>query len=157
MKGMRSPLIGVAVLIAGCTLSGPPGPELTSRATPTVRVANPASVVDCGLSDLRPPAGYDASARQCLWTAYSAGMPAHWVATKYTTEGAPIPETISFDGAVVLVTRDLSLDGFSSAQDRRLWTWRCGTMIKLPWVSDPDRFSFGLSNCLGESADAGFP
>ena len=112
---------------------------------------------DCGVSDPRPPATYPASGMECVWKAYAARLPVRWAVTPYTTEGAPIPSTIAFDGATVLVTRDLSLDGFTNIADRRLQSWRCRAMTQRPWVTDPQRYSFELSDCTGESAEAHFP
>ncbi len=66
--------------------------------------------------------------------------------TQYTTEGARVPSTIAFDGVTVLVTRDLSLDGFSAQAARRLWTWQCRVMTQRPWVTDAQRYSFDLSD-----------
>jgi len=117
----------------------------------------PPAVVDCGVSDPRPPSTYPASGMECVWKAYAARTPVRWAVTQYTTEGAPVPSTIVFDGAAVLVTRDLSLDGFSGTADRRLWSWRCRTMTQRPWVTDPQRYSFDLSDCTGDSAPAHFP
>ena len=116
-----------------------------------------AAVVDCGVSDPQPPSIYPASGMECVWKAYAARTPVRWAVTQHTTEGAPVPSTIVFDGATVLVTRDLSLDGFSGTPDRRLWSWRCRTMTQRPWVTDPQRYSFDLSDCTGDSVPAHFP
>jgi hypothetical protein len=147
---------GLAAFIVGCAQSGPPTPTASAQSSPTVR-ATVAAVVDCGVSDLGPGITYDLTGRQCVWNAYSAGTPTRWIVTKYTTEGAPTPESLNFDGGVLLMTRDMSADGFSSPADRRLWSWRCTTMIKRPFVTDPQRYSFELSGCTGEIAQAVFP
>ena len=146
---------GLAPFIAGCAQSGPPTPT-TLEQYRTVR-ATVAAVVDCGVSDPRPPSTYPASGMECVWKAYAARTPVRWAVTQYTTEGAPVRSTIVFDGATVLVTRDLSLDGYSATADRRLWSWRCRTMTQRPWVTDPQRYSFDLSDCTGDSSPAHFP
>ncbi len=147
--------VGFAGLMIGCTL--PPDLTASNPPSPTVRLAPVAAVVDCGVSDLRPPATYDAVGVQCVWNAYSAGTPTRWVVTSYTQEGAPIRGTISFEGGVVLMTRDLSADSFSNQLDRRIWTWRCGAMAQRPFVTDPRRFSLELGKCTGDGAAAVFP
>jgi hypothetical protein len=115
------------------------------------------ALVDCGVSDLGPSMAYNASDRACVWNAYSAGTPTRWIVTAYTQEGAPVRETLRYEGDVVLMTRDLSADGFSSPADRRLWSWRCSAMTKRPFVTDPQRYSFELTGCTGEVAQAVFP
>ena len=153
---MRLLLItGLAALVASCAQSGPPVPTASDRPNPTARAT--VAVVDCGVSDLGPSMAYNASERQCVWTAYSAGTPTRWIVTAYTTEGAPVRETLSFDGGVLLMTRELSADGFSSPADRRLWSWRCGAMTQRPFVTDRLRYSFELTDCTGEVAQAVFP
>lgn len=149
--------VGWVMLAAGCTLSGPPVPSASVVPTASAHLGTLAAVVDCGVSDPRPPSIYPASGMECVWKAYAARMPVRWAVTQYTEEGAPVPSTIVFDGAAVLVTRDLSLDGFSGTADRRLWSWRCRTMTQRPWVTDPQRYSFDLGDCTGDSAPAHFP
>ena len=148
---------GLAMLVAGCTLSGPPTPTASVGPTASPRIGTVAAVVDCGVSDARPPAIYPASGMECVWKAYVARTPVRWAVTQYTTEGAPVPSTIAFDGAIVLVTRDRSLDGFSGTADRRLWSWRCRTMTQRPWATDAQRYVFELSDCTGDFAPAYFP
>ena len=80
-----------------------------------------------------------------------------WVVTMYTKEGAPVREALTFDGGVLLATRDLSADGFSSPADRRLWSWRCTAMTKRPFVTDPRYYSFELTGCSGDGPQVGFP
>jgi hypothetical protein len=94
---------------------------------------------------------------ECVWKAYAGRTPVRWAVTQYTTEGAAVPSTIAFDGAFLVVTRDLSLDGFSSAASRRLWTWRCSAMTQRAWATDAKRYSFDLSDCTGDAAPAHFP
>jgi len=100
---------------------------------------------------------YNSTDRQCVWNAYSAGTPTRWIVTEYTQEGAPIRATLNFAGGVVLVTRDMSADTFSSPANRRVWSWRCSSMAKRPWASDPQRYSFDLTSCTGDSGQAIFP
>jgi hypothetical protein len=148
---------GLAALMGGCALSGPPAPTASQRPpSPTVR-ATAAAVVDCGVSDLGPGITYDLTGRECVWNAYSAGTPTRWIVTKYTTEGAPIRESFAFESGVVLMTRDMSADAFSGPADRRLWSWRCSAMVKRPFVTDPQHYSFELTNCTGDFEPAYFP
>lgn len=94
---------------------------------------------------------------ECVWKAYASRVPVRWAVTQYTTEGARVPSTIAFDGLTVLVTRDLSLDGFSGQAARRLWAWQCRVMTQRPWVTDAQRYSFDLSSCTGDGTEAHFP
>lgn len=148
---------GLAVLVAGCTLSGPPQPTPSAGPSATPRLGTAAAMIDCFVIDPGPPATYPASGMECVWKAYAARTPVRWAVTQHTIEGDPVPSTIAFDGAVVMVTRDLSLDRFSGTADRRLWSWRCRTMTQRPWVTDAQRYSFDLSDCTGDSAPAHFP
>lgn len=156
-------VLGIALSLAllSCAPSGP-APSAVERSGPTsvdatASTATPVSAVDCGLSDLRPPADHDAAALDCFWKAYSAGHPVRWSVVKYTQEGAPIPSTLTFGGGVLIVTRDLSKDEFSSPADRRVWAWRCAALRQRPWVTDPQRYSFELSNCTGDGPRTAFP
>jgi hypothetical protein len=146
----------LAAFIAGCAQSGPPTPTASAQPSPTVR-ATVAALVDCGVTDLGPSIAYAATERECVWNAYAAGIPTRWIVTEYTTEGAPTRESLSFEGGVLLMTRDMSADGFSSPADRRLWSWRCGAMTKRAFVTDPQRYAFELTGCTGELAQAIFP
>lgn len=148
---------GLAMLVAGCTLTSPPQPTAPIGPTASLRLGTPAAVVDCGVSHPRPSSTYPASGMECVWKAYAARTPVRWAVTQYTIEGAPVPSTIVFDGATVLLTRDLSLDEFSGTADRRLWSWRCRTVTQRPWVTDGQRFSFELGDCTGDGASANFP
>jgi hypothetical protein len=142
--------VGLTALLAACAQSGPPAPS--AQPSPTA-----AAVVDCGVSNSGPGITYDAVGRQCVWSAYASGSPTRWVITSYTTEGAPIRTTLTFESGVLLMTRDMTADGFSSPADRRLWSWRCSTMTKRPFVTDPQHYSFELAGCTGEVARAVFP
>lgn len=158
---MRGLAVVLAVLLASCSSSGPaPSATEPSRSTPvTVPAATalPASAADCGVSDLRPSAEYDAAGLECFWKAYSAGQPVRWSVVRYTTEGAPTPATMTFTSGVLVVTRDMSKDGFSSQADRRVWTWRCAALQQRTWVTNPQRYSFELRNCTGDGPTAIFP
>jgi hypothetical protein len=118
----------------------------------------PFSGIDCGNSTEGSGTDYDAEARECVWKAYSNGAAVRWSVRSYTTEGDPIPQTLRFDSALdVVTTRDMTADKFSSSADRRIRTWRCATMTKMAWVTDPSRYSFKLSNCTGDGATTLFP
>jgi len=116
------------------------------------------SGIDCGTTIEGLNAGYDGRARDCVWSAYSSGAAVQWHLTSTTIEGAPIPQTLRFDSVLgVVVTRDVRADTFSAPADRRMWTWRCGKMSKMPSVSDPSRYSFELSSCTGDGPTTTFP
>jgi len=111
--------------------------------------------VDCGTSTL---ADYDAKAVDCVWSAYSSGTSVRWNIKGQTIEGDPIPETLRFDSVLgVVITRDMTADKFSAPAARRMWTWRCGKMAKMPTATDKSRYSFELSNCTGDGPTATFP
>ncbi len=147
---------GLVALIAGCAQSGPPAPTASAQPSPTVR-PTVAALVDCGVSDLGPSMAYAATERECVWNAYAAGIPTRWIVTEYTQEGAPVRATLNFEGGVLLMTRDMTADSFSSPADRRLWSWRCSAMTKRAFVTDPQRYSFELTGCTAELAQAIFP
>jgi hypothetical protein len=114
--------------------------------------------VDCGSSTQGPGGDYDAVGRSCVWDAYSSGKAVRWSVRSYTIEGDPIPGTLRFDPSVgIEVTRDVTADNFSAPADRRMWTWRCGKMTRMTWVTDPSRYSFELTGCTGDGPSTGFP
>jgi hypothetical protein len=115
------------------------------------------SGVDCGTSS-EGSVGYDSQARECVWNAYSSGTAVRWSVRSQTIEGDPTPQTLRFDTVLgVVVTRDMSADKFSNQADRRMWTWRCAKMTKVPWVTDPSRYSFEFSTCTGDGPATTFP
>jgi hypothetical protein len=116
------------------------------------------SGIDCGTTIEGLNAVYDAKARDCVWSAYSSGAAVQWRLTSTTIEGAPIPQTLRFDTVLgVVITRDVRADTFSGPADRRMWTWRCTKMTKVPWVTEPSRYSFELTNCTGDGPTTTFP
>ena len=113
--------------------------------------------VDCGTSDLRR-VGYDAAAVDCFWRAFSAGRSVVLRVTQTTVEGDQIPMTLTFDPATGLVaTRDVSADKFSSAADRRVWTWRCKGITRTPSATGTPHTFFELANCTGDGSATSFP
>ena len=121
------------------------------------RAAGIAPQVDCGTSDLRH-GGYDATAIDCFWRAFTASRSVVWRATQVTIEGDPIPMTLSFDPATGLVaSRDVTADKFSSPSDRRIWSWRCQAIKRTPWATDPSHTFFTLTNCTGDGPATSFP
>lgn len=144
--------VTLAVLAAGCALWRSAALDGSSAAT-----NSPISPTDCGTSDERPADPYDARGRQCFWDAFSSGIAVRWTVMSYTAEGDPVPETINSASGAVVVTRDLSSDRFSNEQDRRTWTWSCRALTRRTWVSDPERYSFELTNCDGRGSSAVFP
>ncbi len=148
--------VAIAVLIAACAPSSPP------NSLPRT----PGAMVDCsplaaeaftsgGLIAPRPT--LPQSAVDCVWKAYKAGTPLRLSVTTNTVDGAQVPSTIVFDGVGVLVTRDLSLDRFSATADRRVWSWRCGTMTQRTWTADAQRYSLEMGGCTGDGTTATFP
>jgi hypothetical protein len=116
------------------------------------------SGIDCGTTNEGFSNAYDSAARDCVWGAYANGAAVQWKVTSTTIEGDPIPETRRFDSVLgVVITRDFSADKFSAPANRRMWTWRCAKMTKLPWVTDPSRYSFELTSCTGDGPTAIFP
>lgn len=116
------------------------------------------SGTDCGTTEESTPPAYSASARECLWTAYSDGKAAYWNVHGVTIEGDPVPAMLSFDPARGLdVTRDLTADKFSNQSSRRVWSWHCATMTKRVWATEASRYSFELSGCTGDGASTIFP
>ncbi len=114
--------------------------------------------IDCGTTVQGPNADYDLRPRDCVWSAYSNGTAARWRVESRTIEGDPIPETLMFDSVLgVVITRDVSADKFSAPGARRMWTWRCAKMFKVPWATDPSRYSFELSSCTGDRQTTTFP
>jgi hypothetical protein len=113
---------------------------------------------NCGTTEESTPPAYSATARECIWTAYSAGKAAYWAARGETIEGDPIPGTLSFDPARGLdVTRDVTADRYSSPSNRRVWSWHCTTMTKRVWATDALRYSFELTGCTGDGPSTTFP
>lgn len=147
--------VACLVLFVGCT-SATPTPTSTEAPSQTPQ-APAGAVVNCGSSDLRPPSEYDSVALACVWNAYSARTPARWSVTRYTTGGAPIPETLRYEGGVILLTRDMTADPLSRQPDRRLLFWRCSTMTKRPYVSDSQKYFFDLAGCSGDGSATAFP
>jgi hypothetical protein len=116
------------------------------------------SGTDCGTTEESTPPAYSASARECLWSAYSSGRAAYWNARGVTIEGDPIPSLLSFDPTRGLdVTRDVTADKFSAQADRRVWSWHCTTLTKRTWATDASRYSFELGGCTGDGPATRFP
>lgn len=156
--GMRFVMVAACLaLIVGCTSATPTPSPTASQAPTSVARATVATVVNCGASDLRPPVAYDAVALACVWTAYSAGTPVRWSATTYTQEGDLIPVSLHFESGVLLITRDMTADGFSSPANRRVWSWNCAVMTKRPYMSESQKVFFELTGCSGDAASTVFP
>jgi len=115
--------------------------------------------IDCGASDERLGT-YDATGRECFWSAYTKGSAARWSLRTYTIEGDAIPMTLLFQpkgGIGLVVTRDTSGDRFGGGGNRRIFTYRCGTMTKTPHGDDISRYDFLLSNCGGDGPSTSVP
>ena len=114
------------------------------------------SGTDCGTTE--ESRAYSASARECIWSAYSSGRAAYWNVRGVTIEGDPTPSLLSVDPTRGLdVTRDVTADKFSAQSDRRVWSWHCTTLTKRTWATDASRYSFELAGCTGDGPTAHFP
>ena len=119
--------------------------------------APPFGGIECGTADERLDSSYDAIGRECIWNAYENGRAARWTLRSYTIEGDPIPTTLLFQpagGIGLVVTRDTSADKFGGVGNQRIFTYRCGTMTKVPRRDDISRYSFMLTNCTGDGPSA---
>lgn len=119
--------------------------------------ALPRGSADCGRSEETPARSYDPSARECVWSRYSAGTPVVWTQVSHTLEGAPVRTVLRAQNGFVVMTMDRTADGFSAAADRRLWAWQCRDMTKVPWPTDRSRYSLELSGCLGDGTRTAIP
>ena len=121
--------------------------------------APPFSGIECGTTD-EIGASFDASGRDCIWNAYESGRAARWHLRSYTIEGDPIPMTLLFrpEGRIgLVVTRDTRADKFGGVGNQRVFTFRCGTMTKVPYGGDNSRYSFMLTNCTGDGPSVSVP
>jgi hypothetical protein len=141
-------LLSVVVLIAtaACGSAAAPLPTATSASK------------DCGsFIAAGAQVAYDVAGLECFWASYAAGTPARWAFRQLTMEGDPIPSTITFDQAQgVVVTRDTTADKYGGA-NRRVATWRCGSLNKKAWPSDPTHLYLEASGCSGEGKTTSFP
>jgi hypothetical protein len=122
--------------------------------------APPFTGIECGSADERLDSSYDASGRDCIWNAYENGRAARWTVRSYTIEGDPIPTTLLFrpaGGIGLVVTRDTSADKFGGVGNQRVFTYRCGTMTKVPYGGDIPRNGFMLTKCTGDGASITVP
>lgn len=145
---------GKLLRVACCIGDAPAGFSALPDLAPSAPA--PASVVECGPT-VEPPLAWDATARECVWAAYSARRPFRWMATGHTIEGDPVPSVLTYDGRTLRMTRDMRADDFSSRADRRIWEWSCGEMAKRPWSTDGMRYLFELTGCGGDSSQANAP
>lgn len=96
--------------------------------------------------------GYDAAARDCLWTAYTKGTPAGLAITVHTIEGDPITYTIQVRGASALDVAIDNQDRFGARGKRRT------TCTKLTKREAPEgRYGFTLSSCAEGPSDITIP
>lgn len=58
------------------------------RITPSPAIDSPGTAKDCGVEQYGRGEGYDATARECLWQAYTSGNTATFATVRLTTEGA---------------------------------------------------------------------
>ena len=119
--------------------------------------APPFTGIECGTTDEQFGTSFDTTGRECIWDAYVNGREARWTLRTYTIEGDPIPTTLLFrpaGGIGLVVTRDTSADKFGGVGNQRVFTYRCGTMTKVPNGGDISRYSFRLTNCTGDGPSA---
>lgn len=129
---MPRALLAAALLLGACDLL--PGAE-DSFAEP------------CPTENLGTGAGYDASARECLWQAYSEGRAASFTTTRVTTEGDPITTRVTVrPGQRVEVFYDSSLDTFSNERGKHTLT--C-TTFQRSVDATTKRIRFFADNCRG--------
>ena len=135
----------VIVLASACSATPAPSPTVPGT-------------IDCGSFVATPLTRYDAGGTDCFWAAYTSGRPARWSVRSITTEGDPIPSTITFTpGQGLVVTRDTTADKFAGQGGARVWTYRCSMIARKPWATDATKFFFELTDCTGDGTTAGFP
>jgi hypothetical protein len=118
----------------------------------------PFTGIECGTTDERFGTSFDATGRDCIWSAYAHGRAARWTLRSYTIEGDPIPMTLLFQpagGIGLVVTSDTSADKFGGVANQRVFRYRCGTMTKVPYGGDTSRYSF--TNCTGDGRSTTLP
>lgn len=142
-------------------LSVPTGSDLNADLAILQSIASTlrASGLDCGtarMSNAGSP--YDQALLDCVWAAYARGEAARLSITMVTTEGHLVPTALlAVPGGRSIVTRDLTADNFSSPADRVVNTYSCTALTRRPWATDPKRYVFELSDCLGPAPTATFP
>lgn len=142
-------------------LSVPTGSDLNADLAILQSIASTlrASGLDCGtarMSNAGSP--YDQALLDCVWAAYARGEAARLSITMVTTEGDPVPTTLlAVPGGRSTLTRDLTADNFASPADRVVNTYSCTVLTRRPWATDPKRYAFELSDCLGPAPTATFP
>lgn len=122
--------------------------------------APPFTGIECGTADEGSGTSFDTTGRDCIWNAYENGRAARWTLRSYTIEGDPIPTTLLFrpEGRIgLVVTRDTSADKFGGVGNQRVFTYRCGTITKVPYGGDISRYGFMLSNCTGDGPSITIP
>jgi hypothetical protein len=122
--------------------------------------APPFTGIECGTADEGYGTSFDATGRECIWNAYANGRAARWTLRSYTIEGDPIPTTLLFQpagGIGLVVTRDTRADKFGGVGNKRIFTYRCGTMTRVPAGGDVSRYSFMLTNCTGDGPSTTIP
>jgi len=119
----------------------------------------PSGAVDVECASAVPThESFDAGAFECFWSAYTAGRSARLSMTLLTVEGDPIRSWLTYSPAAGLeVVKDISADKFRGAGQPDLLRWKCTTVAKHPWATDPSRFAYELSGCTGQGESAGFP
>lgn len=116
--------------------------------------------VDCGRARVDASGRYDQALLDCVWSAYVGGSAARLEFIMTTQEGDPIPTTLSaVPGSRSEVTRDLTADQFSSPANRIVTRYACVTLAPRLWASNPSRYSFELTDCVGPGprATTSFP
>jgi len=142
-------------------LSVPTGSDLNADLAILQSIASTlrASGLDCGtarMSNAGSP--YDQALLDCVWAAYARGEAARLSITMVTQEGHLVPTALlAVPGGRSIVTRDLTADNFASPADRVVNTYSCTALTRRPSATDPKRYAFELSDCLGPAPTATFP
>ena len=106
--------------------------------------------VDCGRARVDASGRYDQALLDCVWSAYVGGSAARLEFIMTTQEGDPIPTTLyAVPGSRSEVTRDLTADRFTSPANRIVTRYACVTLAPRLWATDPSRYSFELTDCVG--------
>lgn len=127
-------LIGLALMLAGCSQQGGPGGTATLK--------------QCGAEDAGHGERFDKAARACLWDAYGNKQAATFTSTVLTIEGDPIVQSIQIDATGrILVTLDTTRDKFG---DQKVTTYTC-TALEQRNVPRGDLVEVRLwaGNCTG--------
>jgi hypothetical protein len=129
----------------------PEPPDGAFAVTQRLRLGEfPPSAVDCGRARVDASGRYDQALLDCVWSSYVGGRAARLEIIMTTQEGDPIPTSLyAVPGSLSEVTRDLTADRFANAVNRIVTRYACVTLAPRLWATDPSRYSFELTDCVG--------